>query len=111
MVYPPVGDQLFPTVADPACVFVELFMEERLEKNKALRVLQGPLNMTPADTASVTLHWLETSGGAERKSSVQSLRSSPWTILIERSLVAHRIYRMYRFSYLPNHMEEKWTFQ
>lgn len=34
MVYPPVGDQLFPTAANLACVFVELFMEEGWKKKQ-----------------------------------------------------------------------------
>lgn len=41
MVYPPVGDRLFPTAADPACVFVELFMKEGWKKTRHYACCRG----------------------------------------------------------------------
>lgn len=48
----------FPTPSSNLLsVFVEMFVERglRAEENKEPHVLLGPLNMTPADTASVTV--------------------------------------------------------
>lgn len=51
------GDRRFPTPSNLLSVFVEMFVDEGLyaEENKEPHVLLGALNMTPADTASVTV--------------------------------------------------------